>query len=301
MRLVLIFTLLFTGSLSAQSLDFLSELPEGNKHPQLHETAQVLCQDYYDTTIVQACDSYTWRDTTYYGTGIYQDTSQQADPSCDSIFTLNLIIRPSNNYYYNIDGCDSVVFRGFTYYNGGYVADTLPDQFGCDSIVEYFIYVETLDRTVITNGASATAQQTNVQYQWINCDNGNQMVVGATAQSFDPSMYNEPSGNYAVVIFSINCTATSDCVFLQNIGLRQWSIEPPQVFPNPSQGEVQIQLPTDDTYEFELFDAQGRSLVVMLETQGNLQKLSLPQAAGLYYLRIRNSSDEVWQETIIRK
>lgn len=112
MRLILIFSLLLTSSLSAQTSKLLANLPEGSKHPQQVESVNILCQDYYDTTIVQACDSYTWRGSTYYGSGIYRDTSQQSDPSCDSIFTLNLIIRPSNNYYYNIDGCDSVVFRG---------------------------------------------------------------------------------------------------------------------------------------------------------------------------------------------
>lgn len=177
----------------------------------------------------------------------------------------------------------------------------LPDQFGCDSIVEYFIYVDTLDRTVISNGFTASAQQANVQYQWINCDNGNQMVVGATSQNFDPAQYNAPNGNYAVIITSTNCTATSDCVFLQNIGLAQWSFKAPQIFPNPSQGAVNIKLEDMDQYQFELFDAQGRVLTLDLEQNGTLYQLSLPESAGLYYIRIRNSADEVWQETIIRE
>lgn len=260
------------------------------------------CQNIKDSSYVEACENYTWRGTSYFNSGVYRDTSQQADPSCDSIFTLNLLIRSYNNYYYTINGCDSVVFRGLTYLNGGYVVDTLQDQYGCDSIEEFFIYVDSLDRSVITNGFTASAQQSNVQYQWINCDNGNQMVVGATSQNFDPSLFNQPNGNYAVIISSINCSSTSDCVFLQNIGLPQWSLSPPQVYPNPSDGLINIHFGEEDQYRLEFYDSQGRPLTLSIDGDGPLKRrFHLPEIPGIYYLRIHNSADEVWQTALIRR
>ncbi len=255
----------------------------------------------YDSLITQACDSYDWRGNTYFSSGLYYDTVSGLSPKCDSIYVLDLSLGTSNNYFYNINGCDSVVFRGITYFNGGYVVDTLQDVNGCDSIEEFFIYVESLDRTVISNGFTATASQNNVQYQWINCDSGT-LVPNAITQNFDPSMYNAPNGNYAVELSSTNCTATSDCVFLQNIDLPEWSLASPLVYPNPSDGLLQIELPDADRYRFELYDAQGRQCKLKngFAIQGKLE-IELPQRSGLYYLRIENSLQEYWQESIIRR
>lgn len=51
---------------------------------------------------------------------------------------------------------------------------------------------------------------TSADYQWVDCDDSNAPISGATSQSFTPTV----SGNYAVEISSDACTELSDCNFI---------------------------------------------------------------------------------------
>lgn len=60
------------------------------------------------------------------------------------------------------------------------------------------------------------------------------------------------------------------------------------LYPNPSQGEVQIVAPEADTYSWELVDPIGRR-VQRGTFQGSTAHLSLQGPKGLYQLRLRGS------------
>lgn len=68
----------------------------------------------------------------------------------------------------------------------------------------------TLDNSVTVSGDTATANETGVNYQWIDCDNNNTPINGATSQQFIATV----SGNYAVIVSDNNCSDTSACVAL---------------------------------------------------------------------------------------
>lgn len=53
-----------------------------------------------------------------------------------------------------------------------------------------------IDVTVGQVGPTLSANNSGATYQWVDCDNGNAPITGATSQSFTPSN----SGNYAVII-----------------------------------------------------------------------------------------------------
>ena len=79
---------------------------------------------------------------------------------------------------------------------------------GCDSII-------TLDLTIVntpvnattTNGSAITADATGASYQWLDCNNGNAIIPGETAQTFVAPL----SGNYAVEVSNAGCIDTSAC------------------------------------------------------------------------------------------
>lgn len=76
-----------------------------------------------------------------------------------------------------------------------------------------------------------------LQYQWVNCNNNFQPIVGATQASFTPTS----SGSYAVVISSNGCTDTSICYSINNVGFEQLEVGSDfTIFPNPSNGNFQI-------------------------------------------------------------
>jgi len=259
-------------------------------------------QIHQDTLQASACDSYSWRGNNYFSSGWYQDSVFDNNGVLDSLLHLNLSLHYSTNNYYNVYGCDSVIFRGLSYFNGGYVVDSLSSIHGCDSIEEYFIYVETLDRSIITNGFTAMASQSNADYQWFDCDNANQMIIGAISQTFDPQDYGLGAGNYGVHLETSNCIGSTACIYLQSIGLNEWTGPLPQIYPNPSAGEIKLAFFSPDEYEIEIFDAQGSLHNRLLLRNGCLShSLMLPEKTGLYYIRIHNSSDEQWQQSILRR
>jgi hypothetical protein len=260
-----------------------------------------LSPSFSDTLQVQACDSYTWRGTTYNSSGFYSD-SLSSLAGCDSIYFLDLSLSPSYFNSTNINACDSFTLKGTVYYNDAYYVDSLQNQQGCDSIEEYYIYIDTLDLRVVSNGFTASALQMGATYQWIDCDNGNQPINGATSINFDPMNFNLGSGNYAVIIELGECLKTSDCVYLQNIGSQEWSLSQPKIWPNPSKDWVNIEFAQAGRYTLEVLDVQGR-LVRTWQTAGNSkeERFRLPAVEGSYIIRVQNSEGELWQETVIRR
>ncbi|WP_053977173.1 LamG-like jellyroll fold domain-containing protein [Mangrovimonas xylaniphaga] len=62
-----------------------------------------------------------------------------------------------------------------------------------------------IDTTITSDDVTLTANQVDAVYQWVDVDNANAEIEGATAQDFTPS----ESGNYAVEITVGDCTEMS--------------------------------------------------------------------------------------------
>jgi hypothetical protein len=255
---------------------------------------------FSDTLNISTCSSYSWRGTVYNQSGVYYDSLVSASAGCDSIYILDLIINASYYQTLSLQSCDSLVLAGNTYYSSGLYLDTLQSTSGCDSILEINLQIDSLDLNVATNGFNAAAQQTNAQYQWINCDNGT-IIPGATQAIFDPVNYNAPNASYAVIISRGNCSDTSACIFLQNIGLEEKLGQFLNLYPNPSDGKVYLEWPQDGTYKIELYDAAGALIRAwpVLENR-NTYNFELPKTDGTYFLRIQNTAGENWHKTVIR-
>ena len=63
------------------------------------------------------------------------------------------------------------------------------------------------DATVTAVGTTITANQASASYQWVDCNNGNAAIPGATSQSFTPTA----TGSYAVEVTTSGCTVLSVC------------------------------------------------------------------------------------------
>jgi hypothetical protein len=70
-----------------------------------------------------------------------------------------------------------------------------------------------------------------------------------------------------------------------------------QVYPNPSKGQFQIQGLDENPLKFQLFDLQGRMLQLY---EPKASQWALPEAKGIYLLRIQLASGEWVQEKVMR-
>src|SRR5690606_13358728 len=110
---------------------------------------------------------------------------------CDSIVTLNLTI---NNPTTGTDvqtACNSYTWID----NNTYTASNNTATHtivggaanGCDSIVTLNLTITTVDNSTTLNANTISANQNGATYRWLDCNNGNAVISGETAQSFTPT------------------------------------------------------------------------------------------------------------------
>ncbi len=137
----------------------------------------------------------------------------------------------------------------------------------------------TLDGNILT----AVRDLPGTTYQWMDCDT-NTPVEGAVNQTFTPEL----SGNYACVMNTNGCEATSDCTsitVLANAGFGDLSI---RLYPNPTNGALQLQANGIAVERIEIYNALGMKVSDKLDLSG--------QASGIYVVKIKTDAG-----TLIRK
>jgi hypothetical protein len=132
---------------------------------------------------------------------------------------------------------------------------------------------------VLTASAGATA------YQWLDCNNSNTPIAGATNQTFTAPK----NGSYAVRAVVNGCAAISSCYSVTTSGIAaNTDFENKlKLFPNPAQGEFFVDL--GDRYsnvKIEVTDLNGRVLYVNTAQHEQLIPIHFTGAAGLYFVSV---------------
>jgi uncharacterized repeat protein (TIGR03803 family) len=147
------------------------------------------------------------------------------------------------------------------------------------------ITVNVFQNSVSVNGSNTiTANASGMQYQWIDCNNGNAIISGAIGQSYTPTS----NGSYAVVISNgIACSDTSACVLVSNVGINSLSLsKSSSLYPNPNSGTFILMLDTES--EISIFDFFGKDILTRTLPSGR-STLDLGKIhQGVYFVRINN-------------
>ena len=106
------------------------------------------CQPTSSITNVTNCGVYVWNGTSYVTSGTYTFTTTNSG-GCDSVATLNLIVKQATFSTTTITTCGSFVWNGTTYNNSGTYTYITINSVGCDS-------VSTLNLTVNSSSSSST-------------------------------------------------------------------------------------------------------------------------------------------------
>ncbi|MCB0803017.1 MAG: T9SS type A sorting domain-containing protein, partial [Flavobacteriales bacterium] len=246
-----------------------------------------------DTNAVVACNSYTWLSNglTYTTSGIYSDTLMAAN-GCDSISTIDLTINLSTSSTFSMTSCDSYLWsqNGMTYNTTGMYKDTIPNTLGCDSVITLDLTIDTVDTRVVRVGFDLQAQNTNLNatYQWIDCHT-NTAIVGATSSTYTVVT----NGSYQLEVNQSNCTDTSDCITIMNVGIEinnRKNLDF-RLFPNPTKKWVNIEISElNKKDKIYIYNIQGRLIKIILPLS-NLSKINLYDfASGIYFVRYRNET-----------
>ena len=156
---------------------------------------------------------------------------------------------------------------------------------GCSNIDQIAITVIPLPDTSVTwSGSSATANNTNATYQWINCTTG-LPVAGETNQTF--ANYN---GYFAVEVSENGCIDTSGCFLFSTVSIQDQANIIFNVYPNPATNKLFVDFQSPLRAEIVLYDPTGR-VVLSSAISGTSWHADLPDlSSGIYILKISKNS-----------
>lgn len=234
---------------------------------------------------IEICDgeSITVGTSTYSTSAVYEDFFA-ATVGDDSLVVTHLTVVFPYTINQTIPICaGGQVVVGTSIYTsaGTYIDSLLTVNSGCDSVVHTTVTIlPPIDLSITALTYELTSNATGVSYQWVDCDNGNSPIVGATNQSFQSGAI----GNYAVIIDNGSCTEMSACYPITALGITHNSEFQVNIFPNPSPGIFNLSgLPSNA--EVEVLNFLGEAVWKAHATGETILDIS-HLASGIYHVRI---------------
>ncbi|HEX9981200.1 MAG TPA: PKD domain-containing protein [Flavobacterium sp.] len=128
---------------------------------------------------------------------------------------------------------------------------------------------------VTLEGSILTAERdlAGTTYQWVDCDNGNALMVGETGQSFMATA----DGNYACILTTNGCESLSACTNVTLLNTNQNSIGSIRLYPNPTTGLLQLS-GNLAVKNVQVYNTLGMLVADKLDISG--------QSAGIYFVKV---------------
>lgn len=233
---------------------------------------------------VTECAEYASPDgqETWTESGVYTDTIANS-LGCDSVITVNLTIL-NTTAAFDTTACFSYTAPdGELYTQSGMVTAIIDNAAGCDSIISIDLTVIDIDLTVTQDQTVLTALQPGASYQWLDCNNGFELIDGAT----DAVYTAVANGEYAVEITLDGCSAVSPCYAVTSVGVSGNLFNELQLFPNPTRGD--FTLTVGKVYSellIEVSDSYGRLVDRKSFVQQDRVNWTLDGAPGVYFIRV---------------
>ncbi|WP_300663959.1 T9SS type A sorting domain-containing protein, partial [Fluviicola sp.] len=234
-----------------------------------------------------ACGTYTWIDGVVYNASTNTPTFTVTNASgCDSVVTLHLTINQPSTSLVSATSCGSYTWSlsGQTYTASGAYTHTLTNAAGCDSVITLNLTINSKPVVTVTNNGngSFTASSTMTgTFAWLNCTT-NTLVSGATLATYTPAA----NGSYAAIVTTANgCSDTSNCITINNVGIKENSVSNISVHPNPTHDFVIVTMEAV-TATVDVFDAQGKLVQTSQIKSGDQIDLGAYER-GVYTLKIK--------------
>lgn len=256
------------------------------------------CTTVYYTQEAEICsgDSFDVGGSSYSESGVYEDIIVM-DDGCDSIVTtvLNVLDEIIVEQEFFLCPGESITVGDNTYDETGFYIDEFISAMGCDSIVFTFVAInDPINTDVDQDGLTFEANATGVEYQWVTCDPMTE-IPGANDASYTAS----EDGWYAVIIYDGDCADTSDCYEINTSGIADNIAYNVSVYPNPSNGIVNISTSFDGNATIQLYNTIGQTIYEgQLQSGKAMIDLRSTTEKGLYILEI-NFDGQVYTDKVI--
>lgn len=245
----------------------------------------------YHDQVISVCfgSSFEVGDNVYDESGIYLDTLVSMT-GCDSVVTTNLTVDEEITFEQSLTICagEFIVVGGVIHSTTGTFVDVLTSESLCDSTVTTNLTVlPAIDVTVTVDGFLITGGDPDVlttTFQWVKCDPYT-IIDGATDQSYLALA----SGDYAVIITEGDCSDTSECVTLSDVGYIDLSNVNISLYPNPTEGTFTIELADfSSAVKIEILNTLGKVVYTNMLTSPKTMLDINEFADGIYLVRLTN-------------
>jgi hypothetical protein len=169
---------------------------------------------------------------------------------------------------------------------------------GCENTDQVTVVVNATPVATISvvNDVTLAASPAGMNYTWINCASGTDAPNGSTANFTAIA-----NGSYAVIVTSAaGCSDQSDCEIIDAVGLEQIANIEMSVNPNPTAGDLTINMPTELTAQAQVFDAQGKLVLDALNVSNGSVLNLVNMTTGVYMVRI-TAADSVQTFRVVKQ
>jgi Leucine-rich repeat (LRR) protein len=243
---------------------------------------------------IRAKDSLTVGSTIDNTANIYFDFNAPVITNTTSNTLINCSI-PKTILNDTICRGETYILNGQEYYSSGVYQQNILTAFGCDSVVELRLTVNTINNTITQNAGTLQTTATATNYQWINCGTGT-AIVGANTQTYNPTQ----SGSYSVVVDFGTCKDTSTCFYFSPVGINEINASNISIQPNPFNNELKITLDKSYNGVLEVYNTIGEIITSEKLQSRNVTLNTSNWNAGVYILKVATNAGVVVKKVIKR-
>lgn len=193
---------------------------------------------------------------------VYDSVNTITDQVCH-LYELNGLTYSESGTYYQI-----------TQEAEGSVLNTINIEITNPNLV-----IETTDSTLVSDASNST-------YQWLDCNNGFEIIAGQTSQFFEPT----ENGTYSLEVTENNCTDTTQCISFNSINLisNEFASEF-SYYPNPSNGNIEIEFgKIQPQITIAIKDITGRTIQTEIFKDIGKIPVYLSGKPGVYFILIES-------------
>jgi hypothetical protein len=161
-------------------------------------------------------------------------------------------------------------------------------------------YTENFNQNVSISSDFITLSslENNATYQWIDCNNNNVFIAGATNQSYTATQ----NGSYAVILTSLSCDIeeTSACFSINSVGVQ--SIDPSIIvtaYPNPASEAITIETSAHSNKTIRIYDAVGKLVFEGAMNDSKMNVSCSTWSAGMYTIEL-TTNEHTYKHKLIK-
>ncbi len=185
-----------------------------------------------------------------------------------------------------------------TYNVSGNYSVTYPNAQGCDSIITLNLTIyQNPNVNVSQSGATLTAIQAGASYQWLDCNNNNDPITGATNQSYTATV----NGSYRVQVTKNGCSDFSTCRNVTTVGVAEITNSAIKLLSNYNNTNYYLTSVPEGS-AIMITDLSGRTLFCPVHRSSANAYLDVsPLSMGMYLVYVMQKDEILFSGKLIKQ